>query len=390
MCNLGMKAHLVQGAQSVAPQGLKGIMGFRTGIVGLPNVGKSTLFNALTSAGAARAANFPFCTIEANAGEAAVPDPRLHEVARIAKSREAVPARLKFVDIAGLVRGASKGEGLGNQFLGTIREVDAIAHVVRCFRDDDVVHVDGGINPVGDIETVETELMLADIESIERRIERLAKKVKGGDPEALEHVGLLRRALPFLEQGQPARMVEIAEGELQAWRQIRLLTAKPVLYVCNVDEDSAASGNEHSDRVAEIAKRTGAGHVICSAAIEEQIGQFEQEEASEFFAELGLQESGLSRMIRAGYDLLGLMTFFSAGIREAHAWTVPRGTSALDAAGEIHGDFRRGFIRAETASFEDYVRYGGEAGAREAGRLRSEGRDYIVQDGDVLRILFNV
>ena len=365
-------------------------MGFRTGIVGLPNVGKSTLFNALTSTEAARAANFPFCTIEANSGEAAVPDSRLHEIALIAKSRKSVPARMKFVDIAGLVRGASKGEGLGNQFLGNIREVDALAHVVRCFQDDDVVHVDGVIDPVADIQTVESELMLADIESIERRFERLSKKVKSGEPEALEQDGLLRRAHPYLERGEPARNVDVSESELPAWRRIRLLTAKPVLYVCNVDEASAATGNEHSDKVAEVANRNRAAHVICSAAIEEQIGQLEGEETLEFLSELGLQESGLSRMIRAGYDLLDLMTFFSAGPHEAHAWTIPRGTRALDAAGAIHGDFRRGFIRAETVSFDDFVRHGGESGAREAGRLRSEGRDYIVQDGDVLHILFNV
>ncbi len=365
-------------------------MGFRTGIVGLPNVGKSTLFNALTSAESARAENFPFCTIDANSGEVAVPDSRLGKIAAIAGSREAVPARMRFVDIAGLVKGASRGEGLGNQFLGNIREVDAIAHVVRCFRDENVVHVEGGIDPVADIESVETELMLADIESIERRLATLSRKVKGGDHEAVAQVELLNRALPYLEKGQPARHAIASEDEQTVWQRSRLLTAKPVLYVCNVDEASAATGNEYSDMVVDIADRNGAGHVICAAAIEEQIGQLAAEEAAEFLAELGLQESGLARLIRAGYELLGLITFFSAGPRAAHAWTIPRGLRAIDAAGSIHSDFKRGFIRTETASYDDYVRYGGESGAREAGKLRSEGKDYVVQDGDVLHILFNV
>ena len=278
----------------------------------------------------------------------------------------------------------------GNQFLGNIREVDAIAHVVRCFRDENVIHVEGGIDPVADIESVETELMLADIESIERRVATLSRKVKGGDHEAVAQVELLNRALPYLVKGQPARHAIASEDEQTVWQRSRLLTAKPVLYVCNVDEASAATGNEYSDMVVDIADRNGAGHVICAAAIEEQIGQLAAEEAAEFLAELGLQESGLARLIRAGYELLGLITFFSAGPRAAHAWTIPRGLRAIDAAGSIHSDFKRGFIRAETACYDDYVRYGGESGAREAGKLRSEGKDYVVQDGDVLHILFNV
>ena len=365
-------------------------MGFRTGIVGLPNVGKSTLFNALTASGAARAENFPFCTIEANSGEVAVPDPRLDEVAKIAGSKSRTPARMRFVDIAGLVRGASKGEGLGNQFLANIREVDAIAHVVRCFEDDDVVHVEGRLDPLGDVETVETELLLADLDSAERQLEKLTRKLKGGDPDAVEHAALLRRVLAKLEFGEPARTISIAPGEMPLWRGIGLLTAKPVLYVCNVDEDSAPAGNQYSDLVVQMADRAGAGHVLCSAAMEEEIGQLDPEDAEEFLRESGLSESGLSRLIRAGYDLLGLITFFSAAPREATAWTIRRGTRAVDAAGVIHGDFKRGFIRAETATFEDFVRFGGESGARDAGKLRSEGRDYIVRDGDVLRILFSV
>ncbi len=365
-------------------------MGFKTGIVGLPNVGKSTLFNALTSSEAARAANFPFCTIDANEGEVTVPDPRLNEIARIAGSPRVAPAKMRFVDIAGLVRGASKGEGLGNQFLGNIREVDAIVHVVRCFSDDDVVHVSGGLDPLGDIETVETELMLADLESIERRLYRLSRKVKGGDKEAVEHDALLRQAREKLERGEPASTVMVTAAQAPLWKHIRLITAKPVLYICNVDEDYAATGNELSALVEQHAERHGAGHVICSASLEAQIAQFDATEAGELLSEFGLEEAGLTRVIRAGYELLGLLTFFSAGPKEAHAWTIQRGTRAIDAAGSIHGDFKRGFIRAETVSFEEFVRHGGEAGARDAGKLRSEGRDYVVKDGDVLHILFNV
>jgi GTP-binding protein YchF len=364
-------------------------MGFKTGIVGLPNVGKSTLFNALTRTAAAQAANFPFCTIEPNVGEVAVPDPRLDKLAEIAKSKQIIPARMTFVDIAGLVRGASKGEGLGNQFLANIRECDAIAHVVRCFEDGDVTHVEGRIDPLADIETIETELMIADLESIERRLAGLARKVKGGDKEAVAQERLLKAAQGVLEAGRPARSVAVAEEDAKTWASLQLLTQKPVLYVCNVAEDEAATGNPQSDKVRARAAAEGAGVVVISAKIEEEIAQLDPAEQQEFLSTLGLKEAGLDRLIRAGYALLGLQTYFTAGPKETRAWTIPQGTLAPQAAGVIHGDFERGFIRAETIAYDDYVAQGGEAGAREAGKLRVEGKTYEVKDGDVLHFLFN-
>ena len=364
-------------------------MGFRMGIVGLPNVGKSTLFNALTKTAAAQAANFPFCTIEPNVGEVAVPDRRLERLAEIAGSRQIIPARITFVDIAGLVKGASKGEGLGNQFLANIREVDAIAHVLRCFEDGDITHVEGRIDPVADAETIETELMIADMESIERRLANLTRKLKGGDKEAVDQERLLKLALAALEAGRPARTVAVADDDLKAWNLLQLLTAKPVLYVCNVAEDQAGSGNEWSARVADMAAGQGAGHVVISARIEEEISQLAAEEQEMFLSEMGLDEAGLDRLIRAGYELLGLQTYFTIGPKEARAWTIRRGTLAPQAAGVIHGDFEKGFIRAETIAYDDYLAGNGEAGAREAGKLRIEGKAYEVKDGDVLHFLFN-
>jgi GTP-binding protein YchF len=364
-------------------------MGFKMGIVGMPNVGKSTLFNALTRTAAAQAANFPFCTIEPNVGEVAVPDARLERLAALAGSKQVVPTRMTFVDIAGLVRGASKGEGLGNQFLANIRECDAIAHVLRCFEDGDITHVEGRVDPIADAETIETELMLADLESIERRLTNLARKLKGGDKEALAQDRLLRAAQAALEAGRPARSVSVAEEDRRAWAMLQLLTAKPVLYVCNVEEESAATGNSLSARVAGRAAAEGAAHVVISARIEEEIAQLDPEEAREFLAGLGLEEPGLDRLIRAGYALLGLQTYFTVGPKEARAWTIARGTLAPRAAGVIHGDFERGFIRAETIAYDDYVALGGEAKAREAGKLRVEGKTYEVRDGDVLHFLFN-
>ena len=362
-------------------------MGFKCGIVGLPNVGKSTLFNALTQTAAAQAANYPFCTIEPNVGEIAVPDARLDELAKLAKSAAIVPTRLTFVDIAGLVRGASKGEGLGNQFLANIREVDAIAHVVRCFKDDDVTHVEGKIDPVADIETVETELMLSDLESLEKRVDLLEKKARGNNEEAKEAketLDLVNRSLALLREGRPARFVERKPEEERLFHQLGLLTSLPVLYVCNVDEASAATGNEYSRQVEERAKLEGEGCVTISAKIESEIASLPRDEREHFLADLGLKEAGLDRLIRAGYQLLGLVTYFTAGPKQAAAWTVTRGTKAPQAAGVIHTDFERGFIRAETISYDDYVRYGGEAGARDAGKLRLEGKEYVVADGDVM------
>jgi len=364
-------------------------MGFKTGIVGLPNVGKSTLFNALTRTAAAQAANFPFCTIEPNVGEVAVPDPRLYRLAEIAGSKAIIPTRMTFVDIAGLVKGASKGEGLGNQFLANIRECDAIAHVLRCFEDGDVTHVEGRVDPVADAEVIETELMLADMESIERRLQNIVRKVRGGDKEAVQQERLLKAALAALEAGRPARTVEVAEEDARAWEMLQLLTAKPVLYVCNVAEDEAAEGNAHSAAVAKMAEDQGAASVVISARIEEEISQLDPEEAGMFLSELGLEEAGLDRLIKAGYKLLGLQTYFTVGPKEARAWTIPTGTPAPRAAGVIHGDFERGFIRAETIAYDDYVGLGGEQAAKDAGRMRSEGKAYVVQDGDVMHFLFN-
>ncbi len=365
-------------------------MGFKCGIVGLPNVGKSTLFNALTRTAAAAASNYPFCTIEPNVGEVPVPDPRLEKIARLARSARVMPTRLAFVDIAGLVRGASKGEGLGNQFLANIREVEAIAHVLRCFENADITHVEGRIDPVADAETVNTELMLADLESIERRLDGLARRIRGGDREAAEQDRLLRRAKQVLEAGRPARFVEVAPEEARLWRQLQLLTAKPVVYVANVDEASAATGNAFSRQVQAMARKEGAGCVVISAAIEAEIAQLDEPERSEFLNALGLEEPGLDQLIKAGYRLLDLITFFTAGPKEARAWTVRRGATAPEAAGIIHSDFRRGFIRAEVISFDDYVTCGGEQAAREAGRMRLEGKSYVVQDGDVIHFLFSV
>jgi GTP-binding protein YchF len=363
-------------------------MGFKCGIVGLPNVGKSTLFNALTETAAAQAANYPFCTIEPNVGEVAVPDPRLDVLAKLAKSAEIVPTRLTFVDIAGLVRGASKGEGLGNQFLAAIREVDAIAHVVRCFEDTDVTHVEGKIDPVADIETIETELMLADLDSLERRTDALEKKAKGGDKEAKETLDLMQRALALLREGEPARQLARKLEEEKAFHALGLITSLPVLYVCNVEEVAAATGNEFSRQVAERAKQEGAGCVVISAKIESEIAVLPAAERAEYLEAVGLQEPGLNRLIRAGYDLLHLVTFFTAGPKEARAWTVTQGTRAPQAAGVIHTDFEKGFIRAETIGYDDYVASGGEAGAKEAGKMRLEGKDYVVADGDVMHFRF--
>ncbi|MCT4656152.1 MAG: redox-regulated ATPase YchF [Cohaesibacter sp.] len=364
-------------------------MGFKCGIVGLPNVGKSTLFNALTKTAAAQAANYPFCTIEPNTGDVAVPDPRMQAIAEIAGSKELIPTRLTFVDIAGLVRGASKGEGLGNQFLANIREVDAIVHVLRCFEDDDITHVEGKIDPVTDAETVETELMISDLESLERRVQPLRKKGQTGDKEAKAQAELMDQILELLHDGKPARLLEVSPDQEKEVRDLNLLTTKPVLYICNVDEDSAAEGNDFSRAVEDMATKQGAGAVVISAAIEAEISQLDNEEQDEFLETLGLEEPGLDRMIRAGYDLLALITYFTAGPKETRAWTVTKGSKAPQAAGVIHTDFERGFIRAQTIAYNDYVELGGEGPAKEAGKARDEGKEYIVQDGDVMLFKFN-
>ncbi|MEL6661832.1 MAG: redox-regulated ATPase YchF [Pseudomonadota bacterium] len=365
-------------------------MGFKCGIVGLPNVGKSTLFNALTQTAAAQAANYPFCTIEPNVGEVAVPEPRLAKLAEVAKSKEIVPARMNFVDIAGLVEGASKGEGLGNQFLANIRETDAIAYVLRCFEDDDITHVAGRIDPLADLETVETELMLADLESLEKRKSNLVKKANSGDKDAKAQIALIDLALDQLNAGKPARYAEVDPDDMKAWKMLQLLTAKPVLYIANVDEASAGTGNAYSEKVVAHAKTENAICVVISAQIESELALLEDEEREEYLEELGLEEPGLNRLIHSGYDLLGLQTYFTAGPKESRAWTVKKGATAPQAAGVIHGDFEKGFIRAETITFEDYLAHGGEAGAKEAGKMRAEGKEYIVQDGDVMLFRFNV
>jgi GTP-binding protein YchF len=364
-------------------------MGFKCGIVGLPNVGKSTLFNALTETAAAQAANYPFCTIEPNVGDVAVPDPRLETLAGIAGSQEIIPTRITFVDIAGLVRGASKGEGLGNQFLANIREVDAVVHVLRCFEDGDITHVEGRIDPIADAETVETELMLADLESLEKRIKPLEKKANSGEKEAREQLALMMKAVTLLRDGKPARLAELAPEEHAPFAQLGLMTAKPVLYVLNVEEASAAAGNAISAKAEDMAKAQGARSVVISAKIEEEIAQMPPEDRAGFLESLGLEEPGLNRLIRAGYALLGLLTFFTVGPKEARAWTVTAGSKAPQAAGVIHTDFEHGFIRAETIAYADYVAGKGEAGAREAGKFRLEGKDYAVQDGDVMHFRFN-
>ncbi|MGH6743458.1 hypothetical protein EDF58_101683 [Novosphingobium sp. PhB57] len=366
-------------------------MGFRCGIVGLPNVGKSTLFNALTETQAAQAANYPFCTIEPNVGQVGVPDPRLDKLAEIAGSAKIIPTQLSFVDIAGLVRGASKGEGLGNQFLGNIREVDAIVHVLRCFENDDIQHVDERVDPIADAETVETELLLSDLESLEKRVPAAQKKATQGDKESKIVASVLGQALELLREGKPARLTQPKdEDEERVFRQAQLLTAKPVLYVCNVEEEAAAEGNAFSARVFEKAKAEGATAVIVSAAIESELVGMDIEERMVFLEEMGLHETGLARIIRAGYELLSLLTFFTVGPKEARAWTVHKGAKAPDAAGEIHSDMQRGFIRAETIAYDDYVALNGEAGAKEGGKLRQEGKEYVVHDGDVMHFKFNV
>ncbi|MEM6534053.1 MAG: redox-regulated ATPase YchF [Pseudomonadota bacterium] len=365
-------------------------MGFKCGIVGLPNVGKSTLFNALTQTAAAQAANYPFCTIEPNVGEVAVPENRLAKLAEIAGSKEILPARMNFVDIAGLVEGASKGEGLGNQFLANIRETDAIIYVLRCFEDEDITHVSGKIDPLADLDVVETELMLADLESLEKRKAGWVKKANSGDKEAKANVALIDLALEQLNAGKPARRAQVSDDDQKAWQMLQLLTAKPVLYVANVDEESGASGNAYSQKVADYAADEGAQAVTISAQIEAEISQLDEAEQAEFLETLGLDEPGLNRLIHSGYTLLGLQTYFTAGPKESRAWTIRKGMSAPQAAGVIHGDFEKGFIRAETIAYDDYVACGGEAGAKEAGKMRAEGKDYLVQDGDVMHFRFNV
>ena len=364
-------------------------MGFKCGIVGLPNVGKSTLFNALTQTAAAQAANYPFCTIEPNVGDVAVPDPRLDVLAKIAGSQQIIPTRLTFVDIAGLVRGASQGEGLGNQFLANIRETDAIAHVVRCFEDGDITHVEGKIDPIADIETIETELMLADLDSLEKRVVNTEKKAKQGDKESKELAELMNRALVLLREGKPARLVERTPEEEKTFRGLGLLSSKPVLYVCNVEEASADNGNAFSARVFKRAAEENAVAVVVSAQIESEIAVMAPQDQNDFLESAGLEEPGLNRVIRAGYDLLHLVTYFTVGPKEARAWTITKGTRGPAAAGVIHTDFEKGYIRAETIAYEDYVSGNGEAGAREAGKFRLEGKDYVVRDGDVMHFRFN-
>ncbi len=365
-------------------------MALKVAIVGLPNVGKSTLFNALTQTAAAQAANYPFCTIEPNVGDVAVPEVRLDKLAAIAGSKEIIPARINFVDVAGLVRGASKGEGLGNQFLANIRDCDAVAFVARCFTDGDVTHVEGRVDPLADLEIIETELMLADLESLEKRVNNLEKRAKGGDKESAQTLKLVKLALEQLNAGRPARAAEVSAEDDKAWRMLQLLTSKPALYVCNVDEDAAATGNALSASVAERATRDKANSVVISAQIESEIAMLDPAERAEFLETLGLEEPGLNRLIHEAYALLGLQTYFTVGPKEARAWTIPVGATAPQAAGVIHTDFEKGFIRAETIAYADYIALNGEAGAREAGKLKSEGKEYVVKDGDVMHFRFNV